>query len=95
MYWACQENEPRAVNISMFDIPKEAKILIPPVKYNHLISASYSFRPSVNHESLKRYSEWTEKYGMKGAANKHEVSNDVEKILKSKLPGMMFGLNNP
>jgi vacuolar protein-sorting-associated protein 4 len=61
----CSPSDPRGVEKNMYDIPN-GMLKEPPVCYDDYMKALIRIKPSVALEDLKRYEDFTAKYGQDG-----------------------------
>ena len=66
-YLACRSNEDGAMSMNWRDVPTGHMWAFPATRED-FFNALQKVKPSVDPESLSKYSEWTERYGMAGAS---------------------------
>mmetsp|Transcript_10309 Transcript_10309/g.15073 ORF Transcript_10309/g.15073 Transcript_10309/m.15073 type:complete len:424 (-) Transcript_10309:36-1307(-) len=62
----CPPNEPRGIEMTIMDVPAD-RLSEPPVSFRDFERAMRMVRPSVSHNDLGRYQDWTKKYGQDGS----------------------------
>ncbi len=62
-YSPCSPSDPKGGDMNMYDIPN-GKLKEPPVCFDDYMQALTRIKPSVALEDLKRYEEFTAKFGM-------------------------------